>query len=128
MRRTRDVVDNAGSAPADRLAALAFSELPRVAERARRLLAANLDLARTFVETHSQLEVTEAPQSSVMFPRLRGVDDSQPFIARLLAKHGVAVAPGYFFEAPAHFRVSLAGDTRKLSAGLDALGAELRKY
>jgi aspartate/methionine/tyrosine aminotransferase len=126
MRRTRDVVDNAGSAPADRLAALAFGELSRLGERARRLLSTNLEIARSFVSDHSQLELVEPPQASVMFPRLTGVSDSDPFVARLLSQHGVAVAPGRFFDAPAHFRVSLAGDTGKLRAGLDALSRELR--
>jgi aspartate/methionine/tyrosine aminotransferase len=126
MRRTRDVVDNASSAPADRLAALAFRELPRLAERARRLLAANLDLARSFVARHPQLELAEAPQASVMFPRLAGVEDAGPLVDRLLSEHGVAVAPGRFFDAPAHFRVSLAGPTDKLDAGLHGLGRILR--
>ena len=42
MRRTRDVIDNANSAPSDRLARLAFSEMPRLAERTRALLSGNL--------------------------------------------------------------------------------------
>ena len=125
MRRTRDVVDNAGSAPADRLAALAFSELPTLADRARRILSANLELARSFVAAHPQLQLPEPPQSSVMFPRVAGVADAEPVVSRLLSQHGVAVAPGRFFEAPAHFRVSLAGDTSKLRAGLDAIGRSL---
>ncbi len=126
MRRTRDVVDNAGSAPADRLAALAFSELPRLAERARRLLASNLDLARSFVANQPQLQLAEEPHAAVMFPRLAGVADSDPFVARLMSHQGVAVAPGRFFEAPAHFRVSLAGETAQLRAGLSAISRELR--
>ena len=125
MRRTRDVVDNASSAPADRLAALAFSELPRLAERARRLLAGNLDLARTFAARHPQLALAETPQTSVMFPRLAGVDDAGPFIDRLLSEHGVAVAPGRFFDAPAHVRISLAGRTEALAAGLERIGRAL---
>jgi len=125
MRRTRDVVDNAGNAPADRLAALAFSQLPRLGDRARRLLKSNLELARTFVARHQELELVEKPHASVIFPRLAGVDDAEPFVARLLAEHGVAVAPGRFFDAPAHFRVSLAGQTSKLSEGLAALSRAL---
>ena len=38
----------------------------------------------------------------------------------LLDRHGVAVAPGRFFESPAHFRVSLAGEPeRRSSAGCE---------
>jgi aspartate/methionine/tyrosine aminotransferase len=125
LRRTRDVIDNAGSSPADRLAALAVAELERLKERARSLLVANLDLARKFLAAQPRLEIAEPPGSSVMFPRIREVDDADAFIRALLEQHGVAVAPGRFFDAPAHFRISLAGRTDTLAAGLDAIAGSL---
>jgi len=125
IRRTRDVVDNAAPGPSDRLAALAFQHLPQLAERARRLLAGNVALARAFFEQRSALQVVEPPCSSVVFPRLRGIADSAPFVARLLETQGVAVAPGHFFEAPAHFRVSLAGNPDAFASGVARLGSAL---
>ena len=125
LRRTRDVVDNASSGPADRLAAHAFAHLPALAARARRLVGANVATMRAFLDAHPRLEVAAAPTSSVTFPRLRGVADAAPFIQRLLDGHGVAVAPGHFFEAPGHFRISLAGDPTRLQQGLAALGLAL---
>jgi aspartate/methionine/tyrosine aminotransferase len=59
----------------------------------------------------------------VVFPRIAGLADAELFVQHLLNRHGVALAPGRFFESPAHFRVSLAGRTETLEAGLAALGA-----
>jgi len=125
IRRTRDVVDNAAPGPSDRLAAVAFQQLPRLAARTRGIIAANLERARAFFATQTKLEVVAPPSSSVVFPRLAGIDDAEPFITRLLEAHGVAVAPGRFFEAPAHFRVSLAGNPGTVEEGLGRLAAAL---
>jgi aspartate/methionine/tyrosine aminotransferase len=122
MRRTRDVVDNAGSGPADRLAALAWSLRPSLAGRTRGLLAGNIARARAFFATHPQFELPEPPSCSVVFPKIKGEDDSAPFVQSMLEQHGVALAPGRFFESPAHFRVSLAGRPEMLQQGLEKLG------
>jgi aspartate/methionine/tyrosine aminotransferase len=125
LRRTRDVVDNLGSAPADRLAAFAFTRLPALADRTRTLLSGNLDRAKRFLALHPQLHVAVLPTASVTFPRLAGTDDAEPFVQRLFSTHGVAVAPGRFFDSPAHFRISLAGRTETLEAGLERIGRAL---
>jgi aspartate/methionine/tyrosine aminotransferase len=44
------------------------------------------------------------------------------FVQQILERHGVALAPGRFFEAPARFRLSLAGGPDALAAGLVCLG------
>jgi hypothetical protein len=51
----------------------------------------------------------------------RRAEDAGDFAARLLEKHGTAVAPGAFFGAPAHFRISFGGATDRLAAGLEAI-------
>jgi aspartate/methionine/tyrosine aminotransferase len=61
----------------------------------------------------------------VCFPRLAGESDSAPFVQTLLAQYDVAVAPGHFFEAPAHFRISLAGRPDNLARGLERLSDAL---
>lgn len=127
LRRTRDVVDNASSAPSDRLAALAWSMLPQLTTRAGTILAGNLARAREFFLAHPQFELAERPWCSVTFPRIAGVRDAEAWVQRVLNQHGVAVAPGRFFEAPAHFRISLAGGPEALQSGLAALGAASRE-
>jgi aspartate/methionine/tyrosine aminotransferase len=125
LRRTRDVVDNLASAPADRLAAFAFTRMRPLAERTRSLLAANLDRAKRFLSLHPQLQIAVLPTASVIFPRLAGTDDAEPFVQHLVSRHGVAVAPGRFFDSPSHFRISVAGRTETLEAGLERIGKAL---
>ena len=127
LRRTRDVVDNASSAPSDRLAALAWSMLPQLTARAGTILGGNLARAREFFLTHPQFELAERPWCSVTFPRIAGVSDAEAWVQGVLTQHGVAVAPGRFFDAPAHFRLSLAGRPDALVRGLQALEAALRQ-
>lgn len=126
LRLTRDVVDNAGSAPADRLAALAWSLEPQLAERTRALLGGNVARAREFFAAHPAFELPEPPSCSVVFARVTGQQDSERFVQDVLERRGVALAPGRFFEAPAYFRVSLAGRTDALEAGLARLGTAIR--
>lgn len=120
-RLVRDVIDNIGAAPADRLSALAFSQLDRLAARAHRLVSANLDLARAFFARHPGLELTVPLEATIAFPRVAGTDDTDPFVARLFAEQGVAVAAGSFFGAPAHIRISLAGRTETLAGGFERI-------
>src|SRR6185436_12037631 len=111
---------------ADRLGALAFTHLAALTERARRILGGNLERARAFLGAHPDLEVAAPAATSVIFPRLAGVSDAEPFIAHVLQQYGVAVAPGRFFDAPGHFRISLAGRADALERGLASLGDALR--
>ena len=120
MRRARDVIDNAGSGPSDRLAAHAWSRIDALRDRARELLGRNVAAAREFFATQPAFELPETPACSVVFPRIAGLPDADLFVQTLLGR-GVAVAPGRFFEAPSHFRVSLAGATHSLEAGLATL-------
>ncbi|MEO8501707.1 MAG: pyridoxal phosphate-dependent aminotransferase, partial [Vicinamibacteria bacterium] len=117
-RRVRDVIDNIGAAPADRLSALAFSLIDRLAVRAHELVSTNLGLTRAFFARHSNLQLAGPIEASIAFPRVAGMDDTEPLVARLFAEQGVAVAAGRVFGAPAHIRISLAGRTETLAEGL----------
>lgn len=125
IRRARDVVDGSGPIPAERLAALAFSHRDRLAARTGALLLANRGLWRDFLARAPELECV-ASDASIVFPRFSDGRDAAAFAARLFDLESVAVAPGAFFGAPAHFRVALGGDTEKLRAGLEAIARCLR--
>ena len=128
MHRVRDLVDVIGSVPAERLSAFAFSQLPALNARTRNLLRANLELARKFVAGHPQLSVAEKPRANVTFPRLAGVADTSAFVDAVAETHNVAVAAGRYFDAPGHFRISLAGRTYRLAEGLDRLSEALSSF
>jgi aspartate/methionine/tyrosine aminotransferase len=125
FRRARDVVDGTGSIVAERLAVLAFSRLDALHARARALLDANLRLVRDFLSSRPELEWVDPGDGTVVFPRVRGVDDTSSLADRLLREHETAIVPGRFFEAPAHFRLGFGGATEALAGGLERVGRVL---
>jgi hypothetical protein len=124
VRRARDVVDGTGSIVAERLATLAFQHLDRLHDRARTILARNQALANAFLASRTDLEWVPSA-GTIVFPRIKGLEDAGPFIERLMEARRTAVGPGRFFEAPAHFRLGYGGDTDTIRAGLDHLAAAL---
>jgi aspartate/methionine/tyrosine aminotransferase len=125
LRRRRDVIDGVGSAPADRLATLAFANLPALGDRARRHVRHNLALVREFLDAHPMLEPLVPLDATIIFPKLGGMSDTSDFAARAAVAHGVTIVPGRFFDAPAHIRISVAGATANLSGGLQRLSDAL---
>ena len=123
IRRTRDVVDGTGSIVSERLAVAAFLHLERLLHRATSLLEANRPIIRAWLD--SRKDLAWAPSSgTVVFPRLRRVDDSSVFAERLLEERETAVVPGKFFQAPSHIRIGFGGPADTLRSGLQAI-AEL---
>jgi len=125
IRRTRDAVDGTGVFPAEKIAAVAFAHLDRLAARARRLLERNGAATRAFLENRHELEWVAPTGGSIVFPRLRGSTDAEPFVNRLLAEYQTSVAPGRFFEAPAHFRIAFGGKPETVAGGLARIGRAL---
>jgi aspartate/methionine/tyrosine aminotransferase len=124
VRRVRDVVDGTGPIVTERLAVLAFERLDALRTRAQAILARNKAIADAFLAAHRQLEW--APSAgTIVFPRMRGIDDATAFVDRLMREQKTAVGPGHFFDAPAHFRVGYGGDTDKIRAGLERVSVLL---
>jgi aspartate/methionine/tyrosine aminotransferase len=121
IRRARDLVDGTGSIVAERLSVIAFGNLESLADRARAILQPNVRAAREWLEATEQLEGF-IPVATVAFPRLRGGGDASALCERLL-RVGVAVVPGRFFEAPAHFRIGLGIPREALATGLKQIAA-----
>jgi aspartate/methionine/tyrosine aminotransferase len=125
LRRTRDVIDGVGSAPADRLAALAFTQLPKFAERATQHVRRNMAIVKSFLASQPRLELVTPPEATILFPRMKDTASTDAFCERAASQFGVTVVPGRFFDAPAHIRISVAGPTEPLTRGLERLGAAL---
>ncbi|MFN2387834.1 MAG: pyridoxal phosphate-dependent aminotransferase [Thermoanaerobaculia bacterium] len=124
VRRARDVVDVSGAVPAERLSLLAFRHLGRLTGRMRALVDVNGALVAGFLAGRPELE-SVPPRGTIVFPRFRDGSDAGHFAEGLLRDHGVAVVPGAFFEAPAHFRLAFGGATDPLRRGLEAIGRQL---
>jgi aspartate/methionine/tyrosine aminotransferase len=125
LRRARDVVDGTGSIVAERLGVLAFQHLDALHARARRILDTNRPLALEVLRRRSELELVEPAGGTVVFPRLKEVDDTSGFAERLLQEHDTAIVPGRFFQAPQHFRLGFSGHTEALRQGLTRLESAL---
>lgn len=120
IRRARDVVDGTGSIVSERLALVAFGHLERLLSRATSRLESNRPLVEDFLRSRTDLDW--APSSgTVVFPRLRGVEDSSAFAERLLTERDTALVPGCFFQAPPHVRIGFGGPTEIVRAGLRAI-------
>ena len=128
VRRARDVIDGTGSIVAERLGALAFSQLSSLAARAAALVETNDALVKAFVRSRRELECVLPNATTVIFPRLRGAVDTAAFADRLLAERDTAIVPGRFFEAPDHFRVGVGVSTPIVRGGLERLGAALDEW
>lgn len=120
-KRVRDVVDAVGSIPSETIGVVAFEQLDDLLARARGILEPGSALFRDFVQGRSELEWIEPIGGAVGFPRLKGVEDAQPFIDFAGEHFDVGITPGSLFGEPAHFRVAVAGEYAILEAGLDAL-------
>ncbi len=124
IRRARDVVDGTGSIVAERLAVVAFAHLDTLLARARDILSRNKALADAFLQSRPDLEWVPST-GTIVFPRIRGVADTRPFVDRLMRERKTALGPGFFFDAPAHFRLGYGGDTETIRRGLANVTAAL---
>lgn len=127
IRRVRDVMDGISPIITDRLAALAFRHIDRLEARARAIVEPNRRLLIDFIAGTPRLDCV-LPAATVAFPRLRGVEDAGPFVETLRRNFETQLAPGSFFEAPAHFRIALAGEGSVLEAGLTRVAAALAEF
>ncbi len=125
IRRARDVVDGTGSIPVERLSVIAFSQLEKLAARARAILEPNVAALRAFIATTPELQGF-VQHGTVAFPRLSSGGDATAFAERLAREHQTAVVPGEFFEARSHFRIGVAVSPDVLTEGLAAISATLR--
>ena len=126
IRRARDVVDGIGPVPMDRLSTLAFAQMDRLSDRARSLVEMNLGVFRLWAAGVRALSLASPAVSTVVFPRVLGVDDTRVMAEQLLREHDVAVVPGHFFGEPRNIRISLAGRPDVLREGLAKLAAFLQ--
>lgn len=125
VRRARDVVDGSGAFPAERLSVLAFQQIDQLQARARRILDRNGRLMFDFLASRPELECVLPAGGTVVFPRLKGVDDASDFVRRLVEEFETCVVPGHFFQAPSHVRIGFGGKEDVLVEALRRIGQAL---
>jgi aspartate/methionine/tyrosine aminotransferase len=128
IREARDIIDGSGSFAAETLSLTAFQNLDRLRSRARAILSRNLDLVRAMATSHPRLEWLEPSAGTTCFPRVKEMEDTAPFVNRLIKEHDTIVVPGRFFQAPQHIRVAFGGDTEMIREALTRLDRALRDF
>jgi hypothetical protein len=86
--------------------------------RERQALERNKRLVDEFLDTREDLRSCARNLAIVRFPRvINGTSDALCDLLR--KKYDTSVAPGRFFEMPAHFRLGIAGGSDVLEKGLE---------
>jgi aspartate/methionine/tyrosine aminotransferase len=124
MWRLNDVFGATPVHLAELLSVVAIEQIDKLAARADALIEANRRSLTTALEGHPALEMKLSPVGTTAFPRLRQ-GDAAGFCDYLRERYETSVAPGSYFERPAHFRIGLAGDVEMTREGLVRLAAAL---
>jgi aspartate/methionine/tyrosine aminotransferase len=103
------------------LAETAVRNREAIWDRARTVSAQNLAVLGEWCTAHEeQIEWLRPRGSMTAFPRLRGIPDARPFCVAA-AEHGVLLAIGEAFGAPAHFRIGFGLEMPRYSEALGIL-------
>jgi aspartate/methionine/tyrosine aminotransferase len=125
--RLSDLYGNVQPFTPDWLAARAFTHLPKLRDRARRLLETNRNVFEEWARARVDIDgVTSTWGTTVLVrPHVPSVD---AFCERLRDHYEVTVVPGGFFEAAAYIRIGLSVEPALLREGLTRLGDCLSSF
>jgi aspartate/methionine/tyrosine aminotransferase len=106
MWRLNDLFGVNAAHPAELLSVIALDQLPQITARAKQLL------------------TIKSEAGTIAFPQLT-TGPAEAFCQLLREKYETSVVPGRFFEAPAHFRIGIGGETENVREGLSRVAAAL---
>jgi aspartate/methionine/tyrosine aminotransferase len=125
MRRLNDLYAVLPPHLSERLAVLAFDQLPALRARANAMIDTNRAAYREILGDHPGLEQIVLGQGTTIFPRLAACDGDQMF-DRLMTKFDTSVVPGRFFGRPDYIRVGLGADTAMTRSGYERMAMALQ--
>jgi aspartate/methionine/tyrosine aminotransferase len=109
---------------AERLAVVAFEQLPALRARASALIDANRAAYRQLLGQHPRLEQTVFDHGTTVFPRLPDTD-VDAFVETLRSRFDTGVVPGRFFARPDHIRIGLGGNDETSRLAMERLAEAL---
>jgi len=124
MRRLNDLYSGTPVYPGLLLAVAVFKHLNRVRERARRILDADRELLRNFLERQAGLSAVWTDWGTTSFVKLED-GNADDFLEHLRTEFETSAVPGRYFEMPDHFRIGMGVDTEMFGEGLDRIGRAL---
>src|SRR5579862_2778190 len=110
------------------LAEIAMRHRNVVLGKTQQIATQNLRLLSSFMFEHRDTLGWIPPRGGVTaFPWLLNGENSRPF-CQAAAEHGILLAPGDCWDAPAHFRLGFAASANKFSEGLQRLGEFVKTW
>ena len=110
------------------MAEIAARHRDKIFAKAQAVSAANLGLLDSFFVEHQQTLSWIRPSGGfTAFPWLRQGGDSRRLCLQL-AERGVAVAPGFCFDAPAHLRLGFGACEKGFSEALEILSDVMSQH
>jgi len=112
--------------PTEILSVIAFQNLDKIRERARKIVEADRADLTSFLDANSaHLTAVRSPYGTTCFPKLLHGDVAD-LLQRLRTKFETTVVPGQFFEMPDHFRIGMGVDHNMFTDGLQRLTQALQ--
>ena len=111
---------------AERVGAIALARRTRLLGRTRGILRRNRPILEAFLRATPALRTVPTEGGTIVFPRVRGIEDTAAFASSAMHRHRVCVVPGEFFGMPGHIRIGIGlADPKRLAEGLRRLGAAI---
>jgi aspartate/methionine/tyrosine aminotransferase len=113
--------------PTEILSVIAFQNLDKVRDRARKIVEADRADLKSFLDANAKhIAAVRSPYGTTSFPKLLHGDVAE-LLQRLRAKYETTVVPGQFFEMPDHFRIGMGVDHEMFAEGLRRLAQALQE-
>ncbi len=107
--------------PTEILSVIAFQNLDKIRERARKIVEADRADLQSFLDANTaHISTVRSPYGTTCFPKLLHGDVAE-LLQRLRTKFETTVVPGQFFEMPDHFRIGMGVDHKMFAEGLSRL-------
>jgi len=124
MYRLNDLFAAIPAHPAELLSVIAFENLHRIREWARRIVEADRDLLRKFLDQEKKISATRTDFGTTCIVRLKNGNVDQ-LLDRLRSEYETTAVPGRFFGLPHHFRIGMGVDTTMFGQGLRRISRAL---
>lgn len=112
--------------PTEILSVIAFQNLDKIRERARKIVEADRADLQSFLDANAaHIATVRSPYGTTCFPKLLHGDVAE-LLQRLRTKFETTVVPGQFFEMPDHFRIGMGVDHCMFAEGLSRLAQALQ--
>jgi aspartate/methionine/tyrosine aminotransferase len=121
MRRVTDIFAASDAHLLERLSVLALAQLPKIADRAKRMLEINRATLNQFLDARDDIDVVRNEFGTTCFPRLQDTD-IEKLCALLIEEYETGVVPGRFFESPQHIRIGMCCDPELFKVGIERVG------